>query len=299
MDDLSPKEVMKLVDESINRGNLLEFLKDNYKHFCYNYCLTSKIVRKAVNHSNYSVLEWINDNGPMHGYDISYVCLFTAQKGDLQMLKWLRERNVPWNNYTCAAAAEFGHYELFVWAYENGCPVNDKTIMKAAEHGHLEIIEFLFFKKYNITSFSIAPAAKKASYRVIYEDNDYALIGNAQFNVLMWAASKGIYFDEHAYNFAAEGGNLQMLEWFKRCGIPFSSSLMMYAVMNNHLNVIEWAWENNCPWCHSYVKYIKSETHPHIMNWVRVRNLHMQYGNKLSVTKSELDDKNFRNKFYF
>ena len=45
-----------------------------------------------------------------------------ARAGNLEMVKWLRERGRPWNKETCEIAAREGHTELFEWARDNGCP---------------------------------------------------------------------------------------------------------------------------------------------------------------------------------
>ena len=42
--------------------------------------------------------------------------------GHLEVLKWARENDCPWDEYTCRAAAKGGHLETLKWARENGCP---------------------------------------------------------------------------------------------------------------------------------------------------------------------------------
>ena len=45
-----------------------------------------------------------------------------ARHGQLEVLKWAREHDCPWNHRTCEAAAEGGHTELLQWARVHGCP---------------------------------------------------------------------------------------------------------------------------------------------------------------------------------
>ena len=65
-----------------------------------------------------------------------------ASGGDLEMLKWARENDCPWDKQTCADAAMGGHLEVLKWARENGCPWDERTCAFAAEGGHLEMLKW-------------------------------------------------------------------------------------------------------------------------------------------------------------
>ncbi|GFR45438.1 hypothetical protein Agub_g6817 [Astrephomene gubernaculifera] len=47
---------------------------------------------------------------------------FAAQSGNLELLRWLRERGCPWNEYTLNRAAEAGCEEALEWLVKQGCP---------------------------------------------------------------------------------------------------------------------------------------------------------------------------------
>ena len=57
-------------------------------------------------------------------------CANAAHGGHLEVLKWARENDCPWDGRTCAFAANGGHLELL--ARENGCPWDEKTGAYAA-----------------------------------------------------------------------------------------------------------------------------------------------------------------------
>jgi hypothetical protein len=42
--------------------------------------------------------------------------------GHLEVLKWARANDCPWDFRTCAFAAKGGHLETLKWARANGCP---------------------------------------------------------------------------------------------------------------------------------------------------------------------------------
>ena len=54
--------------------------------------------------------------------------------GHLEMLKWARENDCPWNEWTCVHAAYGGHLEVLKWLRENDCPWGERTC-KSAAHG--------------------------------------------------------------------------------------------------------------------------------------------------------------------
>jgi hypothetical protein len=56
-----------------------------------------------------------------------------AWHGNLDMLKWLRERDVVWDEDTLVVSAENGHHELFKWAKDNGCPVPSQPELDTSE----------------------------------------------------------------------------------------------------------------------------------------------------------------------
>jgi len=65
-----------------------------------------------------------------------------AEGGHLEVLKWARENDCPWDKRTCAHAAKGGHLEVLKWARENGCPWDENTCACAAYRGHLEVLKW-------------------------------------------------------------------------------------------------------------------------------------------------------------
>jgi len=50
-----------------------------------------------------------------------------ALKGHLDLLKWARENQCPWDEDTCANAAYNGDFEVLKWARANQCPWDKDT----------------------------------------------------------------------------------------------------------------------------------------------------------------------------
>ena len=45
-----------------------------------------------------------------------------GEYGHLEVLKWAREKDCPWDWRTCAYAAKGGHLEVLKWLRANDCP---------------------------------------------------------------------------------------------------------------------------------------------------------------------------------
>jgi len=69
-------------------------------------------------------------------------CAKTAENGNLNILKWVRENGCPWNSSTCIKAASGGHLEILKWAHENGCPWDKEGCIRHAKK-YPEIISWI------------------------------------------------------------------------------------------------------------------------------------------------------------
>ena len=67
---------------------------------------------------------------------ISNICLFAAENGHLEFLKWAKSNGCDFYLDTCAYAAKNGHLKVLKWARANGCEWDSKTCAYAAENGH-------------------------------------------------------------------------------------------------------------------------------------------------------------------
>ena len=71
---------------------------------------------------------------------ISWHC---AKNGHLELLKWARDNNCPYDVWVCAGAAMNGHLEVLKYLHENGYEWDAWACTRAAKNGHLEILKYL------------------------------------------------------------------------------------------------------------------------------------------------------------
>src|SRR3954466_14502240 len=69
-------------------------------------------------------------------------CRLAATGGYLNLIKWARTNDCPWNATTCSWAADRGHLKVLQWARTNGCPWDNSTSTYAAYGGHLEVLQW-------------------------------------------------------------------------------------------------------------------------------------------------------------
>ena len=54
--------------------------------------------------------------------------------------------------------------------------------------------------------------------------------------------------DKDVMNYAARGGNLELVQWLRGDGCPWNDGPCYYAVENGHVETLRWLRENGCPW---------------------------------------------------
>ena len=77
---------------------------------------------KAIQFGDLSGMQLLYQRGDRDDELSDGLCTLAAEWGRLEILKWLRENNFPWDEETCRRAASGGHLEMLQWARENGCP---------------------------------------------------------------------------------------------------------------------------------------------------------------------------------
>ena len=77
---------------------------------------------KAIQFGDLSGLQLLHQRGDLDDELSDGLCTLAAEWGRLEILKWLREKNFPWDEETSRRAASGGHLEMLQWARENGCP---------------------------------------------------------------------------------------------------------------------------------------------------------------------------------
>jgi len=109
------------------------------------YCDTRavELFQAAISDGKLDVLKW----GEESGYELCNILdgkkiADVALNGHLEVVKYLRNLGISWDEDTCSNAAENGHLELLKWCRVNQCPWNEHTCSRAVMKGHLELLKW-------------------------------------------------------------------------------------------------------------------------------------------------------------
>lgn len=151
------------------------------------------------------VVGWMIEIGfPRNTYLASYL----ASRGELEMLKWIRKHNCPWDEETFYEAVCSGHKEMITWLKSQGCPWNETTCTAAAIHGRLDILKYLRANG--------CPWSKETSL---------SAAEHGHVPVLEWLICNGCPWDPYdCCLYAAKRGHGHVLEWMKNHGWDWESN---------------------------------------------------------------------------
>ncbi|KAL6054532.1 Ankyrin repeat domain containing protein [Balamuthia mandrillaris] len=142
-----------LLDESVfhnaakgGQVTMLQWLWENN-------CPWSRIAfRGAVDKGRVEAVRWLYDlKGPqlLQESDVFYVMDLAAQKGNLEVLKFLRtemEPPFPWSVETSNTAVFFNNFELLRWMRDEAkppCPWDESTSLRACQRGHYTLLHWM------------------------------------------------------------------------------------------------------------------------------------------------------------
>ena len=179
------------------------------------------------------VLQWL------HNQNISWdenTCTTAARIGNLIALKFARSKDCAWNEFCLEAAIQSRNLELVEYCLQNSCPLGTSDICHYAmeDYDHDQALRMLrLLRKFSVP-WSTMTCTSDASY------------GN--FDALKWAVSKGCAFDrQQCANYAAWYGNIEALSWFKAQGVVSNEIAAVGAAQNGHLETLKWLRSEDCP----------------------------------------------------
>jgi hypothetical protein len=185
-----------------------------------------KSQRCVMSRGDLKILDWLCKHGCV--LLEAEICGIAVESRNLDLLKWARDRDCPWDEYVCMKAAETGNLEILKWAREHGCPWDKFVCIKAAETGNLEILKW-------------------ARENECPWCDDLCLIssGTGNLEVLKWVREHGSPWEKNAILAAVLGNHVDCLNWAYRNGCPYSSfEIVWMAITKGKVDVLDWAIEN-------------------------------------------------------
>lgn len=206
-------------------------------------------------------------------HDVS-ICSAAAEGGHLEVVKWLRARNIGWDVWTCVGAAAGGHLEVLQWAFAeltadqpHAAAVSQwakPACHRAAAGGHLEILKWVASV---MRTSADQPSADQD--RPWGETTCATAAGGGHLEVVKWLRAEGCPWGASACANAAMYGRFEVLQWLHKNGCPWDANTTFSAAMSGRLDILEWVYASGCPW-DSWVfraAWMRSDR-PEILAWV-------------------------------
>ncbi len=93
--------------------------------FCIkNNCNRDLMLYYLIRNGHVHALKWLKTNDQRITSKSCSLCSMAVQSDHLEVLKFLREINCPWDQITYKFALKLGNNEMIKWMVDNGCPTN-------------------------------------------------------------------------------------------------------------------------------------------------------------------------------
>jgi hypothetical protein len=182
----------------------------------------------AVRRGDLAILEWLVDDlrVPLTAQHVGTA----AERGHLELLEWMRSREVTGNGSVCALAAGAGQLAVLRWLHQTGVPWDERTCAAAAASGQLAALRFA--REHGCSwNTDVLRLAMKNRHRGLYS----------------WAKQHGAPSDDRVLDAAASVGDLEQLLALIAEGVSWDSRLWLVAAGNGHLQVLQRLHLENCP----------------------------------------------------
>ena len=123
----------------ICKHGYVNYLK--YYHLNTYYDINESCLIDSVIYNNFNCVKYLIDNKICDYYNICSIAA-AINYDNINILKYLHEKDIPWGNYVCCSAAESDNIKCLKYAHENGCPWDDYVIYNAAIEGNLECLKY-------------------------------------------------------------------------------------------------------------------------------------------------------------
>lgn len=197
-------------------------------------------------------------------------CSVLAFYGNLEAIKFVRERGCPWDSQTTTQAASEGNLEMLVWLHQNECPW-DVSLYKETAISDCYFRQHSDFSEHSNPFLFIASSNNDYLECVKYAyENGCDLTSDPQ--ILLNAAQGGnlemfkwLYYyghvdlKNHEYNdiclyvvccehYHKEDELVELLKFAHEQGFPWSEVTCSNSADRGHFRCLKYAHENGCPW---------------------------------------------------
>lgn len=182
------------------------------------------------------------------------VCTVLAKKGYLECLKYAHTHGWPWNAETCAGAANL---QCLQYAHENGCAWDARTCSNAAKYGRLDCLRYAHENDCDWNADVYRNAAAGGYLEIIKYAHERKCIhtrgecklaaANGHLDCLQYLHEAKASWGSTC-ELAALGGHLDCLQYARSHGCRWNEKTCTAAAAGGHLKCLRYAREAGCKW---------------------------------------------------
>lgn len=245
-----------------NNLDMLKIIFDNENN--KNALWHIEIIETATQRGYLDIVKWIFDiidrkeidsflcNEKYRPTFVNNLCDYAAFSGNLELLKFLKEKNYPLRFLTYEQAALGGHVHILEWLKEHNCEKGFRTYIYAMMNGNIKILEWL--KQNNHTFDSRSDLCRHA-------------VEKGSIELLEWANNNGSPWNAETISDAVTSNNLEIIKWLKNKGCPWNESACTNCAIQGYLHILKWLRENGCPWNNKVIKYARKYEYGDMEKW--------------------------------
>jgi hypothetical protein len=254
-----------------------------------------ELVEGAAFGDRWDVLFWAKEEGQFHfgtkGYDL---IARTAQKGNLEILKWLEKEGFPVTQEIIFHASAGGHMHILNWAMEehqitvgiSQGRILERCYKVAISGDHVAVLKWLLENYGIVEDHKIQKSLwAAAAYKGNFEIFQFLRAAGAEFGpetfffacarpregnlkIVKWLRKHGCPWDDGILTeCATRAEDLQLLKWFRKHGAPWHERVCAQAAGSGNFELLKWAHENGCPWDETTCTSAAASGNLEILNW--------------------------------
>jgi hypothetical protein len=215
------------------------------------------LIKGAAAGAHMHVMQFLHEEGCAWDSD---VCAAAARYGHLTTLKWLHDQGCPWDPvYITDYAAASGSIEMLLYLQQQGLQFDEDTMSGAAGQGHLAVCQFLAGEGCTWSEYAAECAASSghlSTLRWLHESGcpweSTTICAEAAcsgiLELLQYVMQQGGILSGEVMNAAEGRGYLSMCAFLHTEQCPWDTSTCKTAAEGGYVDTLRWLHEQGCPW---------------------------------------------------
>lgn len=126
----------------------------------------STTFRGAAEGGHLDIITWAMERGCPADND-PLICASAASGGNLEILKFLRDKGFQWDSFTVLYGAKRGHFDVIEYCLKERCPASSWAVHAAVSEHRFQMVKFLVAKGVPVDEGSCIAAARTGDIQIL------------------------------------------------------------------------------------------------------------------------------------